>query len=79
MWNGRRNPSPTLDSVTSASACTRILLPVIQNPDAPWCAKLQLTEDMIPKLMEQRKEICALLKQRFKDVTLDLVARTPSM
>ena len=34
---------------------------------------------MIPKLMEQRKEICALLKQRFKDVTLDLVARTPSM
>ena len=47
--------------------------------DAPWCAKLQLTEDMIPKLMEQRKEICALLKQRFTDVTLDLVARTPSM
>ena len=38
-----------------------------------------LTEDMIPKLMEQRKEICALLKQRFTDVTLDLVARTPSM
>ncbi len=34
---------------------------------------------MIPKLMEQRKEICALLKQRFTDVTLDLVARTPSM
>ena len=49
------------------------------KPDAPWCAKLQLTEDMIPKLMEQRKEICALLKQRFTDVTLDLVARTPSM
>lgn len=47
--------------------------------DAPWCAKLQLTEDMIPKLMEQRKEICALLKQRFTDVTLDLVTRTPSI
>ena len=49
------------------------------KPDAPWCAKLQLTEDMIPKLMAQRKEICALLKQRFTDVTLDLVARKPSM
>ena len=47
--------------------------------EAPWCAKLQLTEDMIPKLMEHRKEICALLKQKFTDVTLDLVARTPSM
>ena len=59
---------------------------VYQNPaggaakaSSQWCAKLQLTEDMIPKLMEQRKEICALLKQRFSDVTLDLTARTPSM
>ena len=67
MLSGQKNPSLILD----ASGDTK--------PDAPWCAKLQLTEDMIPKLMEQRKEICALLKQRFTDVTLDLVARTPSM
>ena len=30
--SGQKNPSLILDSVTSASACTRILLPVIQTP-----------------------------------------------
>ena len=54
---------------------------VYPNPavSASWCAKLQLTEDMIPKLMKQRTEIYSLLKQRFSEVTLDLAARTPSM
>ena len=34
MLSGQKNPSLILDSMTSASACTRILLPRTQRPSA---------------------------------------------
>ena len=49
-----------------------------QDP-AFWTAKLQITEDQLPLLIEKRRELYDLLKTGFSDVLLDLNARTASL
>ena len=77
------NASKTPDPDASASG-----IPASGAPDSGvphsgtskrnWAARLQITKDQLPLLLEHRSQILELLKTRFSQVSLDLELRAPS-
>ena len=87
--NASRTPAPDANaSRTPAPDASASGIPASGAPDSDvshsgtpkrnWAARLQITKDQLPLLLEHQSQILELLKTRFSQVSLDLELRAPS-
>ena len=77
--NASRTPAPDASaSGIPASGAPDSGVPHSGTPKRNWAARLQITKDQLPLLLEHRSRILELLKTRFSQVSLDLELRAPS-